>query len=66
MSEIAGYRVYYGTSQGDYTHQMDIEDGITMQVTLADLTAGMYYFVLTGVEMDGRESGYSAEVTISI
>ena len=62
MSEIAGYRVYYGTEQGDYTEQVDVADSSTMEVTLNNLSTGTYYVVVTTYDMDGRESGYSEEV----
>jgi len=62
MSEIAGYRVYYGTAQGDYTEQVDVADSSTMEVTLNNVAAGTYYIVVTTYDMDGRESGYSEEV----
>lgn len=66
MAEIAGYRVYYGTSQGVYTNQVDISDGDTMLAVLSGLTAGTYYLVVTTVDMDGRESGFSQTVTRNI
>lgn len=66
MAEIAGYRVYYGTTQGDYAAHVEIADSTSMQVTLSDLTTGTYYIVVTVVDMDGRESGYSQEVIQSI
>jgi hypothetical protein len=66
MAEIAGYRVYYGTSQGDYTDQVEVADSTTMQVTLSDMATGTYYFVVTAVDMDGRESNFSQEISQSI
>jgi hypothetical protein len=62
MSEIAGYRVYYGTSQGEYTEQVDVADSSTMQVALNNVAAGTYYIVVTTYDMEGRESAYSEEV----
>jgi|GEM_PF-2650733 len=62
MAEIAGYRVYYGTSPGSYTNQVDVQGGSTMQVTLTNLTKGAYYIVVTTYDSDGRESAYSQEV----
>ena len=66
MAEIAGYRVYYGTSQGKYTNNVDIADRTTMQATLSNLTTGTYYIVMTTYDMDGRESVFSKVVTKSI
>ncbi len=62
MAEISGYRIYYGTTQGTYTEQIDVNDGNVDQATLDNLTSGTYYLVLTTVDIDGRESTYSDEV----
>jgi hypothetical protein len=66
MSEIAGYRVYYGASQGNYTNEVEIADSNTMQVTLSNLTTGTYYIAVTTIDTDGRESGFSQAVSKSI
>ena len=66
MSEIAGYRVYYGMSEGDYTNEVDISDRGTMQATLSDLLSGTYYIVVTTYDMEGRESSYSPVVITSV
>ena len=66
MSEIAGYRVYYGTSQGNYSNQVEVAGSATMQVTLSNLVAGTYYIVVTTYDNDGRESDFSQVVTRSI
>ena len=66
MAEISGYRVYYGPSQGDYTNQVEVSGSANMQVTLSDLAAGTYYIVVTALDNDGRESGFSTVVTRSI
>jgi len=65
MSEIAGYRVYYGTSEGNYPNKLDIADSYNMQATLSNLVSGTYYIVVTVYDMDGRESAYSQVVTAS-
>ena len=59
MAEIAGYRVYYGTSEGDYPNQVVVADRTTMQATLRNLETGTYYIVVTTYDTDGRESAYS-------
>ena len=66
MAEIAGYRVHIGPSQGNYTNQIDINDSNTMQATLSNLPAGVYYIVVTAFDTDGRESAFSQEVTRTI
>ena len=59
MSEIAGYTLYYGSSAGNYSNSIQIDDPFTTSVTMADLPVGTYYFVMTTRDVDGQESGYS-------
>ena len=63
LSEIAGYRVYYGTTPGQYTNSVDINDGIAEGYTFTALPTATYFFVVTTYDTEGRESQYSAEVT---
>ncbi|MCK4704662.1 MAG: fibronectin type III domain-containing protein [Gammaproteobacteria bacterium] len=63
LSEIAGYKVYYGTAPGLYTNSVDINDGIAEGYTFKALPAATYFFVVTTYDTEGRESRYSAEVT---
>ena len=66
MSEIAGYRIYYGETEGDYSNEVDVSDGDTMQVTLKNLPAGTYYIVLTTLDSDGRESIFSETIIANV
>ena len=66
MSEIAGYRVYYGTTEGNYPNQLEIADSYNMQAMLSNLASGTYYIVVTSYDMDGRESAFSEVVTKSV
>jgi len=64
-AEIDGYRVYYGKVSGDYLNQLEIIDSTTQEATVT-ATRGLYYFVFTCFDTDGRESGYSKEFSIRI
>ena len=61
MSEIAGYRIYYGASSGDYDAVLPVDDPYTFTVRIDELPVGTYYFVMTTVDTGGMESGYSGE-----
>ncbi|PCI06685.1 MAG: hypothetical protein COB77_06260 [Gammaproteobacteria bacterium] len=65
LSEIAGYKVYYGSMQGQYDNSININDGNTESYTFTDFPADTYYFVITTVDTEGRESQYSTEVSIT-
>ena len=66
LSAIAGYKVYYGTTQGQYSDNVTINDGTAVGYTVTGLPAGTYYFVVTTIDTEGRESQYSSVVTIII
>ncbi|MBT8438835.1 MAG: hypothetical protein KJO91_03845, partial [Gammaproteobacteria bacterium] len=66
MAEIAGYKVYYGPSQGNYTNHVSISGGDTMQVTLSSLAKGTYHLVVTTLDVYGRESAHSQAVFGSV
>lgn len=63
LSDIAGYKAYYGPASGLYTNSVTINDGTAEGYTFTNLTTGTYYFVVTTIDTDGRESQYSTEVT---
>ena len=62
LSEIAGYKIYYGTIQGQYPNSIDIKDGIAEGYTFTDLPVGTYYIVVTTRDTEGRESQFSPEI----
>jgi hypothetical protein len=62
-SEIAGYVLYYGPEQGGYNSSVRIDDPSTTSLTVTDLPAGTYYFVVTARDTTGNESDYSGIVS---
>ena len=66
LSEIASFRIYYGTEAGYYEKQIDIDDSSAVQGDVPSIPAGTYYVVVTTIDTDGRESMYSSEVVITI
>jgi hypothetical protein len=66
LSDIAGYKIYYGNTEGNYDKSIDINDGIAEGHTVENLASGTYYFVVTTYDTDGRESRYSTVVQVAI
>ena len=66
LSEIAGYRIYYGPTSGEYPYHFEITDSSAVQTELQNLLPGHYVFVITTLDTDGRESAYSDEISVSI
>ena len=66
LSAIAGYKVHYGTTQGQYSDNIAINDGTSAGYTFTSFPACTYYFVVTTIDTEERESQYSSVVTITI
>jgi hypothetical protein len=66
LSEIAGYKVYYGKARRKYTNSVTINDGTADGHTFRHFAAGTYFFALTTFDTEGRESQYSAEIKIIV
>jgi hypothetical protein len=82
LTDLGGYRLYYGETAGFYTevHLVDLTStacvdsgtsntcGAIMTCTyeVDDLPAGTWYFAMTAYDLDGNESTYSNEVSKTI
>ncbi len=65
--DLAGYKIYYGTSSGNYTESVNITSGNITTCTISDLIEGQtYYFAATAYNSSLVESNYSAEVYYTI
>ncbi|HBH61476.1 MAG TPA: hypothetical protein DDX85_07015 [Nitrospiraceae bacterium] len=62
ISDLAGYKIYYGTDSTSFTKSIDVKNVTTYQITnlISDLT---YYFAITAYDFYGNESGYSNTVS---
>lgn len=61
-SDIAGYRLYYGTTSGNYSQSTEVGNATT--TTVSNLTVGQtYYFAVTDFNTAGLESLPSNEVS---
>jgi hypothetical protein len=64
-SNLAGYKIHYGTDSGSYTVHLDVHNVTTYTVT--GLTVGQtYYFAASAYSSSGKESGYSNPVSHTI
>jgi len=63
LTDLAGYKIYYGTSQGNYSSEIRIDNpGITTYV-VDNLSPQTYFFVATAFNSSGVESTFSNEAT---
>jgi hypothetical protein len=64
ITDLAGYKLYYGTTAGSYTSSVDV--GNVTTYTLTQLPAGTYYVVVTVRNTSGSESPHSNQVSKTI
>ena len=59
LSEIAGYRIYHGTTSSNLMLLHDLSDGSATNYTVNALEPATHYFAVTTYDYYGNESGYS-------
>ncbi len=59
LSNLAGYRIRYGTSAGALTNTIVIENASVTTYVVEDLAPATWYFAVTAVTSVGTESAYS-------
>jgi hypothetical protein len=60
LTDLAGYKIYYGTSSGVYTSVIDAKNVTTYKI--GGLVAGAHYFTVTAYNAAGYESDYAREL----
>jgi hypothetical protein len=60
-TDLAGYKVYYGTASGSYGTPVVV--GLQTTYTVSGLAPGTYYFAVTAFNTSGAESGFSNQVS---
>jgi len=65
-SQVNGYYVYRGTVSGGPYNKLNTTLDPASSYTDAGLTSGSYFYVVTSVDQNGVESGYSNEVAVII
>lgn len=64
QTNVAGYKLYYGTAPQVYTTVVNL--GLQTSYSLTGLASGTYYFSVTAYNSSGQESGFSNEVSKAI
>jgi len=67
LTDLAGYRIVYGTSSGAYTSSVTVSGTGLVTYTIDNLQTGKkYYFSMVAVNAAGAESNYSTEVVVNL
>lgn len=59
LTDLAAFKVYWGTTQGTYSQSTKISNAAARTHTVSGLTKGTWYFVVTALNAQGLESPYS-------
>jgi hypothetical protein len=63
--EVAGYKIYYGTSPGSYTSSIDV--GRATSAVISGLQDGVtYFFSAVAYDDSNNESGFSNEIAYAV
>ena len=63
LSDLASFRIHYGTTSGTYTQVVDVLDPNATGQTITGLSPNTYYFAVTAYDLSGNESVFSNEVS---
>lgn len=66
ITDLAGYRVYYGTASGFYTDNVTINNPATLSATISNLPADTYFVIVRAFNSLNAESQASIEVSKTI
>ncbi len=61
LTDLAGYKIFYGTEQGNYPTSIQINNPSISTYVVENLTPKTYYFVATAFNSSGVESALSNE-----
>lgn len=59
LTDLAGFRIYYGTSQGALIPQQLIADPLSTQFRVTGLASGTWYFAVSAYNLGGVEGALS-------
>lgn len=59
LNDLAGYKVYWGTQQGNYANSVTIANPGIATYVVSQLTPARWYFAVTAYSSSGVESGHS-------
>lgn len=66
LTNLAGFKIYWGTTPGDYTNSVTLSNpGVTTYV-VDQLTPATWYFVATALDGGGVESNFSNAASVVV
>lgn len=65
LTDLAGYKIYYGSSSGNLTNSVSVGVGLSAYV-VSNLASGTWYFAITALNSSGVESSMSSVASKTI
>lgn len=66
LTDLAGYKIRYGTSPGSYSDTITINNPGLTSYLVENLASADWYFVMTSFNSTGIESSYSSELSKTV
>jgi hypothetical protein len=66
LTDLAGYKLYWGTTPGEYPSSVTIDNPGVLTYVLDNLVPNTYYFVATAFNSEGTESAPSEMATVTL
>lgn len=66
LSDLAGYRVRWGTQQGDHPNLLEIDNPGIASLVIDRLAPGSYFMTLSAIDLAGNESTPSNEASAAV
>ncbi|HET6629125.1 MAG TPA: putative Ig domain-containing protein [Woeseiaceae bacterium] len=66
LTDLAGYKIYYGTEQGNYTEEVRLDNPSLTTYLVENLSPNTWYFVATSFNDDGIESNFSGVASTTV
>lgn len=66
LTDLSGYKIYYGNESGDYPMSVRIENPGIARYVVENLTPNTYFFVITAINSSDMESEFSNEASTQV
>ena len=66
LTDLAGYRIYYGQAASQLTTTREITDASATTTTINQLAPGTWYFAVSSFNQSGAESTKAGPVSVTI
>ena len=64
--DLAGYKIFYGTSSGNYSHEILISNSGMTTYVVDNLVPDTYFFAAKSFNTSGVDSSYSGEAVRTV